>query len=237
MTENLQGDVYLIPLPIGSNSPQHFHTPYYLELIPQIRYWISEDARTLRRYISSLKLGIEIDELEIFESNHRTPEGALSAFLELVPPHAPLGVVSEAGIPCIADPGNKVVQWAHRKKKPLHPIMGPNSIIMAIQTSGLSGQEFIFHGYPPVHENELKSWLKNLFIGPWKKYTHCFIETPYRSDKTYQNLVRNLPDNVTLSVASQLHEPDQQIVAKSISEWKKTPIQWGKTPAVWVLGL
>jgi 16S rRNA (cytidine1402-2'-O)-methyltransferase len=236
MTKNLQGDVFLIPLPIGTQSAKHFHTPYYLELMPQIRFWISENARTLRRYLASLGLDIDINELHIFESNHRTAKGELDLFLSKLPDQDSLGVVSEAGIPCIADPGNRVVKWAHRKCKAVHALIGPNSIVMALQGSGLNGQAFIFHGYPPIQEAELKLWLKNLFFGPFRQYAHAFIETPYRSDKTFQILLKNLPDSIILSVSASLHEPEQRVESKTIGEWKKSDVTWGKVPAVWVLG-
>lgn len=235
MTQNLQADVYLVPLPIGTDSDKHFHTVYLTETIVNIPVWISENARTLRRFLSSLKLGIVIDDLTIFESNHRTAPGELDQFLAQLDPSLPLGVVSEAGIPCIADPGNRVVAWAHRKNRTIIPLLGPNSIIMALQSSGFNGQQFIFHGYPPVNENEFKNWLKNLSGGLWKNYTHAFIETPYRSDKTYQILVKNLPPMSKLCVAANLHEADEIIKSQYIHEWRKTSITWGKIPAVWVI--
>jgi len=237
MTEILQTGVYLVPLPIGPNSPTHYHTPYLLELIPQIKYWVAENTRTLRRYISSLKLGIQIDSLEIFESNQHTPENDLNAFLSKLGKGVSLGVVSEAGIPCLADPGNRVVAWAHRKNIPVVPLIGPNSIAMALESSGMNGQQYIFHGYPPIQTIEQKKWLTELFSGLWQKYTHSFIETPYRTDKLYHSIIHSLPDYIQLCVASNLHNPDQKIQTKSIGEWKKLNITWGKVPAVWVLSM
>lgn len=235
MTENLQAGVYLVPLPIGPESPIHYYTPYLLELIPQIKYWVAENARTLRRYISSLKLGIDIDSLEIFESNQHTAENELNAFLSKLNNGIFLGVVSEAGIPCLADPGNRVVAWAHRKNIRVVPLIGPNSIALALESSGMNGQQYIFHGYPPIQALEQKKWLSELFTGPWQKYTHSFIETPYRTDKLFQSIIHSLPDYIQLCIASNLHNPDQIIQTKSIGEWKKSNTKWGKVPAVWVL--
>ncbi len=235
MTENLQAALYLVPLPIGIDSPKHFHTPYLLETLPQIKFWVAENARTLRRYLSSLKLQIPIDELEIFESNTHTPPAELESFLSKIKSNIPLGVASEAGIPCIADPGNRVVTWAHRKNRTVIPLLGPNSIAMALESSGMNGQQFIFHGYPPIDPIEQKKWFLSLFQGPWKSYTHSFIETPYRSDKLLGVLKNILPDYIQLCIAANLHDPGQFISTKSILEWKKNQITLGKVPVVWVL--
>ena len=235
MTENLQATVYLVPLPIGLESPKHYHTPYLLEILPTIPVWIAENARTLRRYLSSLKLGINIESLEIFESNQHTPSSELNAFLSKIENEKCIGVASEAGIPCIADPGNRVVDWAHRKNIRVLPLLGPNSISMAIESSGMNGQQFIFHGYPPIQAAEQKKWLLDLFVGPWQNYTHSFIETPYRSDKLFNFLTSTLHDYIRLCVAANLHNPEEKVMTKTIAEWKKTKITWGKVPVVWVL--
>ncbi len=235
MTENLQAPLYLVPLPIGNDSPKHFHTPYLLETLPEIKFWVAENARTLRRYLSSLKLDIIIDQLEIFESNNHTAVSELEAFLAKIKPNIPLGVASEAGIPCIADPGNRVVTWAHRKNRTVLPLLGPNSISMALESSGMNGQQFVFHGYPPIDPVEQKKWFLSLFLGPWKSYSHAFIETPYRSDKLFGILTNILPDYIHLCIAANLHNPDQLIATKTILEWKKNPITLGKAPVVWVL--
>ena len=235
MTENLQAGVYLVPLPIGPDSPLHYHTPYLLNTLPQIKFWVAESARTLRRYLSSLKLGIEIDSLQIFESNQHTPIGELNAFLSQIDSHTALGVASEAGIPCIADPGNRVVEWAHRKNRRVFPLVGPNSISMAVESSGMNGQQFIFHGYPPIQGPEQKKWLTDLFVGPWQYYTHSFIETPYRTDKLFNFIVSNLPESTLLCMAVNLHSSEQIIKTQSLTQWKKEKPQWGKVPVVWVL--
>jgi len=235
MTENLQAGIYLVPLPIGPDSPQHYHTSHFLNIIPHINVWVAESARTLRRYLSSLKLGIQIDTLQIFESNQHTPIGELNAFLSTINNHTAVGVASEAGIPCVADPGNRVVEWAHRKNRIVIPLIGPNSITMALESSGMNGQQFIFHGYPPIQGAEQKKWLSDLFVGPWQHYTHSFIETPYRTDKLFNFIISNLPESTQLCMAVNLHSPDQIIKSQSLSQWKKEKVKWGKVPVVWVL--
>ena len=137
MTEKLPGLVYLVPLPIGDDSLIQYRTEFADQEIKKIKYWIAENARTLRRYISSLKLGIVIDELEIFEHNHRGKEIDLIKDLNSIPKNEPIGVVSEAGLPCIADPGHRVVLWAHRNDRILFPMVGPNAVITALQASDI----------------------------------------------------------------------------------------------------
>ena len=235
MTENLQAGVYLVPLPIGTDSPIHYHTPYLLDLIPKIKYWVAENARTLRRYISSLKLGIDIDTLEIFESNQHTAENELNAFLSKLEREVLLGVVSEAGIPCLADPGNRVVAWAHRKNIRVVPLIGPNSIAMALESSGMNGQQYIFHGYPPIQALEQKKWLTELFSGPWQKYTHSFIETPYRNNKMLEDLVSFLDATTHIGVACDITLETEFIKTQTVLAWKKSKIDLHKRPTIFII--
>lgn len=235
MSNKNKGDIFLVPLPIGEDSIHQFRTEYADENIKQIRYWIAENARTLRRYISSLKMGIVIDELEIYEHNHRAKDIDLVRHLDIIPQNEAIGVVSEAGLPCIADPGHRVVSWAHRNKREVVPMVGPNSIIIALQGAGASGQKFIFHGYSPVKENEWKAWIQTLQNGLWRSYSHSFIETPYRTDKTFSTLLRLLPKGAKLTMAVDLHGPNQTIQSKTIQEWKNRKESWGKVPVVWVV--
>jgi 16S rRNA (cytidine1402-2'-O)-methyltransferase len=236
MTEKLPGLVYLVPLPIGDDSLIQYRTEFADQEIKKIKYWIAENARTLRRYISSLKLGIVIDELEIFEHNHRGKEIDLIKDLNSIPENEPIGVVSEAGLPCIADPGHRVVLWAHRNERILFPMVGPNAVITALQASGLSGQKFIFHGYSPVKEGEWKAWIQTLQNGLWRGYAHSFIETPYRTDKTFSTLLRLLPQETSLTMAVDLHGTRHYIKTQTVKNWKMNKKTWGKVPVTWVIG-
>lgn len=231
-----KGTVYLMPLPIGPDSGKHFETEYFKEKLKEITVWVAENARTLRRYISALKLEIDINSLEIFELDHRTPHAELEEFLDEFASAMAIGVCSEAGIPCVADPGNRVVSWAHRRNKTVEPLLGPNSLLMALAGSGLNGQQFIFHGYPPIKDDALRSWVADLNAGVYRKFTHLFIETPFRSDKTFNALCKWLPENAKLCVAADLHSENQSIKTFTINQWRKSPETFGKIPVVFVVG-
>ncbi|MEN9313178.1 MAG: hypothetical protein RIT42_1284 [Bacteroidota bacterium] len=226
----------LLPLPIGELSWGWMNTPNYTEAILPIKHWVAEDSRTLRRFISSLKLGIVINELDIFEFNIRTPRQELEKFFKDIKGATHVGVVSEAGMPCIADPGALAVKLAHQRGWDIKPIMGPNSLMLALAGSGLSGQTFTFHGYPPINENELKQLTLLLQNKATDKHSHLFIETPYRTDRLLQFFCKNLPSDMLLCIARDLHTEQESIRTLTIAEWKKKTDTFGKSPCVFVVG-
>jgi len=232
---SLPGQLILFPLPIGEFSGSQFETEYFISELKSTKIWVAENARTLRRYISSLSLGIVIDELEILELSFQTDQKDVEQFLEINSISKRIGLCSEAGLPCVADPGNKVVQWAQRKNWSVNPLLGPNSIIMALQGSGFNGQQFIFHGYFPLKEDAQRQWNKEFNQLSLKKYSHLFIETPYRTDKTLRFLLKTLAENVKLCIAAGLHTQDQSIKTLTVSQWKKQIPEYGKIPVVFVI--
>ena len=226
----------LVPLPIGEQSWLWMNTPQYIDSIKPIMHWVAEDARTLRRFLSSLKVGIPLNDLDIFELNTRTPQKQLEAFLKDIQNIKLIGVASEAGMPCIADPGAMLVKIGHQRGWDIKPIMGPNSLMLALAGSGLSGQTFTFHGYPPINENELKQLTLLLNNKATDKHSHLFIETPYRTDRLLQFLCKNLPQDMLLCIAKDLHGPSEHILTQPISAWKRKVETLGKSPCVFIVG-
>lgn len=234
--ESNNTQLILVPLPIGEQSWLWMNTPQYINAITPIRHWVAEDARTLRRFLSSLKVGIPLNDLDIFELNTRTPQKQLEAFLKDVQNTKLIGVASEAGMPCIADPGAMLVKIGHQRGWDIKPIMGPNSLMLALAGSGLSGQTFTFHGYPPINENELKQLTLLLHNKATDKHSHLFIETPYRTDRLLQFFCKNLPQDMLLCIAKDLHEPNEHILTQPISAWKRKVETLGKSPCVFIVG-
>jgi 16S rRNA (cytidine1402-2'-O)-methyltransferase len=226
----------LVPLPIGENSWLWMNTPQYIDAITPIRHWVAEDARTLRRFLSSLKVGIPLNDLDIFELNTRTPQKELEAFLKDIQNTKLIGMASEAGMPCIADPGAMLVKIGHQRGWDIKPIMGPNSLMLALAGSGLSGQTFTFHGYPPINENELKQLTVLLNNKATDKHSHLFIETPYRTDRLLQFFCKNLPQDMLLCIAKDLQGPAEHILTQPISAWKRKVETLGKSPCVFIVG-
>ena len=212
------------------------NTPQYIDSITPIRHWVAEDARTLRRFLSSLKVGIPLNDLDIFELNTRTPQKELEAFLKDIQNTKLIGMASEAGMPCIADPGAMLVKIGHQRGWDIKPIMGPNSLMLALAGSGLSGQTFTFHGYPPINENELKQLTVLLNNKATDKHSHLFIETPYRTDRLLQFFCKNLPQDMLLCIAKDLQGPAEHISTQPISAWKRKVETLGKSPCVFIVG-
>lgn len=234
--ESNNTQLILVPLPIGENSWLWMNTPQYIDSITPIRHWVAEDARTLRRFLSSLKVGIPLNDLDIFELNTRTPQKELEAFLKAIQNTKLIGMASEAGMPCIADPGAMLVKIGHQRGWDIKPIMGPNSLMLALAGSGLSGQTFTFHGYPPINENELKQLTVLLNNKATDKHSHLFIETPYRTDRLLQFFCKNLPQDMLLCIAKDLQGPAEHILTQPISAWKRKVETLGKSPCVFIVG-
>ena len=234
--ESNNTQLILVPLPIGENSWLWMNTPQYIDSITPIIHWVAEDARTLRRFLSSLKVGIPLNDLDIFELNTRTPQKELEAFLKDIQNTKLIGMASEAGMPCIADPGAMLVKIGHQRGWDIKPIMGPNSLMLALAGSGLSGQTFTFHGYPPINENELKQLTVLLNNKATDKHSHLFIETPYRTDRLLQFFCKNLPQDMLLCIAKDLQGPAEHILTQPISAWKRKVETLGKSLCVFIVG-
>ncbi|PHX92987.1 MAG: hypothetical protein CK532_01260 [Flavobacteriales bacterium] len=226
----------LMPLPIGENSWAWMNTQIYLDTITPIRHWIAEDARTLRRFLSGLKAGIPLNDLDIFELGVRSKKNELVAHLKEIYSAQTIGLASESGMPCIADPGAMVVKLAHQRGWSVKPIMGPNSLMMALAGSGLSGQTFTFHGYPPINENEIKQLTTLLYNKATEKHSHIFIETPYRTDRLLHFFCKNLPSDMLLCIAQNLHSAQESTITKTIGDWKLKTESLGKSPCVFIVG-
>ncbi|MBL7812723.1 MAG: SAM-dependent methyltransferase [Bacteroidetes bacterium] len=208
--------------------------PVFTACVTQIRIWVAENARTLRRFLSALQAGISIPELEIFELERNYNRKDLENFLTEKTRLGPVGMVSEAGIPGMADPGSEVAAWGHAHNCRVIPVTGPSSVFLALSASGLNGQDFHFHGYPPIDEKEMKARLTR--ISAKSPTTHIYIETPYRSDRFLQMLLHALPAHTKLCIAAELHASDGFIRTQTVAAWKLSGTVIGKRPAVFLLG-
>uniref|UniRef100_UPI002F94E129 SAM-dependent methyltransferase n=1 Tax=Kaistella sp. TaxID=2782235 RepID=UPI002F94E129 len=148
------------------------------------------------------------------------------------------GLLSEAGLPCIADPGNLMVKWCHENNIKIIPINGPSSIILALISSGFNGQEFTFHGYLPIDKSEKKSRIQYLENQVQKTgYSQIFMETPYRNNQLFEDLCKFLAPNARLCIAANINDPNEEFIKTlSIKDWQKNKPELHKIPAVFVLG-
>ncbi|MFR9650024.1 MAG: SAM-dependent methyltransferase [Rikenellaceae bacterium] len=234
------GTLYLIPCPIAEDVELNISLPEgNREVVDSLDYFIVENVRSARRFLSRLKLARKIDELEFVELNeHTTSQGDIEAMMRPLLEGRSAGVISEAGVPGVADPGAQVVDVAHRKGVRVTPLVGPSSIIMAIMASGLNGQSFAFNGYLPIKPDQRGKAIRNFERRAQSEgQSQLFIEAPYRNVKLFEQLVATLSANTKLTVAADITSSSEFIKTLSVEQWRRTTapdIQ--KRPAIFIIG-
>ncbi len=223
--------LYLLPNLLGEDlSHNPFLPPSINEVIQNLDGIIAESEKGARRYLKRFTENFR--DIPIHLLNEHTKEiEEIDALLAPLQKGETWGLISDAGLPVIADPGAVIVRRLHSLKIPVETFPGPSSIIYALQLSGLSAQKFTFHGYVPRKEEDLKEKLRTLPKG----HTHIFIDAPYRSDKLLKNLVKGLQDETDLSVSLNLTLPNQEVRTDKILKWKQDLPTLGKVPAVFVI--
>ncbi|HSJ66454.1 MAG TPA: SAM-dependent methyltransferase, partial [Anditalea sp.] len=195
-----------------------------------------ENLRTARRYISSLKLGISIEELQMQVLDKKTKEQQISQILAPLLEGNDLGVISEAGCPGIADPGALAVEFAHKRGIKVVPLTGPSSMFLALMASGFNGQSFAFHGYIPIDKKARIDAIKKLESDSAANYrTQIFMETPFRNNHLLEDLKNTLNPSTKLCIAKNITGQDEFIQTKTVAEWKKTNLDLHKIPTVFLI--
>ena len=217
----MAGKIYLIPVTLGGDDYLKVIPEKVISLTKMLRYFIVEDLRSARRYLRLIEKSFPIDESVFFELNKHTPESDISGFLDPVMKGHDIGILSEAGLPGIADPGAKIVALAHKKRLRVIPLSGPSSIILALISSGFNGQNFSFNGYLPVKPAEKISRIRELEMKAREGYAQLFMETPYRNQKMFESIVSACSNETLLCIASDITLPDEDIRTMNIGEWKK----------------
>lgn len=232
-----RGKLYLIPSPLGEKDFGYIFPTFNSEIINSIDVYIVEDLRTERRFLKKLGIVKPIDDLEFFILNEHTQGVDLNEYLKCCEEGKNVGLISDAGTPCIADPGNVVVAKAHQLGTEVVPLVGPNSLVLALMASGFNGQSFAFNGYLPVEQDRRESKLKELEAKIIKNnQTQLFIETPYRNNHLFQSILRVCQPNTRLCIACNMATDEQFVKSQSVSRWKKEQIDLHKKPTVFVLG-
>lgn len=229
--------LYLIPVTLGETSIEQVLPPYNHEVIMGIRHFVVENIRSARRFLRQTDKAFPIDDCTFFEMGKHADEKQFSQYLQPLREGKPVGVISEAGCPAVADPGADIVRIAQREGLRVVPLVGPNSMIMAVMSSGLGGQSFAFNGYLPVDASDRAKRLKALESRAWTEgQTQLFIETPYRNEKMFQALVSTLRPQTRLCIAAGITTADEYIRTLQISEWKKTKLpDLSKIPAIFLI--
>ena len=231
-----KGKLYLIPSPLGDNEPAEVIPAPVLELLKSITTYVVEEARTVRRYLSRAGLKGHIEELRLVELNEHTTPAEVEAMLPLFDEGNNVGLISEAGLPAVADPGAALVALCHRHGIEVVPQVGPSSLMLALMGSGLNGQSFAFRGYLPAKTDERRAAIREVEkLSGALHQTQIFIETPYRNDALLADLLANLSPQTRLCLAADLTLESQTIRTMSVAEWKKIGFSVGKRPCVFLI--
>ena len=229
--------LYLIPVTLGETSIEQVLPSYNHEIIMGIRHFIVENIRSARRFLRQTDREFPIDDCTFFEMGKHADEKLFSQYLQPLREGKSVGVISEAGCPAVADPGADIVSIAQKEGLRVVPLVGPNSMIMAVMSSGLGGQSFAFNGYLPVEPVDRAKRLKMLETRAWTEgQTQLFIETPYRNQKMFQSLLTSLRPQTRLCIAAGITTKDEYIRTLRISEWKNTKLpDLSKVPAIFLI--
>lgn len=236
--EKIEPALYLIPVTLGETEYQKVLPEYNKKIIRGIKNFIVENRRSAIRFLKLADSSIDIDSLEFLELNEHSDLAKISNYLDpLLKKKLPMGIISEAGCPAVADPGAAVVEMAQKKNLKVVPLSGPSSMIMAVMASGLNGQSFAFNGYLPVKPNERAAKIRQLENRAWnEKQTQLFIEAPYRNLKMLESILNSCRNETRVCVAAGLTTEQEFIRTLSVAEWKKTnepPIN--KVPAIFLI--
>ena len=227
--------LYLVPTVIAERSAHKVISPYIKEVLKPIRFFLAEDIRTARRFLSSLNIFDSIEELYFNTLDKNTQVSELPDMMSPLEAGKPVAVISESGCPGVADPGALAVRYAHQHQIIVEPLVGPSSILLALMASGLNGQRFAFHGYLPVDAGEALSLIKSLEKQSASLIqTQLFIETPYRNNSLFQHLITALRDDTLLCLAVNITGEEEMIKTKSVKEWKASNIRLPKQPAIFL---
>lgn len=233
----MKGKIYLIPLPLGE-SALHTIPTYVVEIIHQTRVFVVERAKTARHFIKATNPPYPLSEIAVFEIDTNTQSIDFQPIEAVLRQGQNIGIMSEAGCPGIADPGAKIVAWAHARDYEVVPLVGPSSVLLSLMASGLNGQSFAFHGYLSAKRPELAKDLKRLEdLSRRFKQSQIFIETPYRNKQLIETALNTLQPTSKFCIAADITLPPQYIVTKTVADWRRSAIpDLHKRAAIFIIG-
>ena len=232
----MTGKLYLIPNTLGSQDPLEVMPISVQRVVMQLDTFIVENEKSARRFIKNITPKKEQATLQLMPLNKHVSEATARTYLDICEKGISVGLLSEAGLPAVADPGATIVQWAHEKGISVVPLVGPSSIFMAMMSSGMNGQHFAFNGYLPIDKGERKKAIQRLEKrSQYENQSQLFIETPYRNEKLFSDLITTLHAATRLCIAMDLTLPTEYIKTLSIKDWKTQKPELHKRPAIFVI--
>lgn len=230
------GTLYLVPSPLGEGELDRVIPSKVAELLCSLQLFFAEELRTVRRYLSKAGLKGKLDSVQMFELNEHTGLQKIEGYLNMLLEGRDAALVSEAGLPAVADPGAQLVALAHKYDVRVVPLSGPSSLMMALMSSGLNGQCFAFTGYLPVKSAERRDKIKTIErISLQLNQSQIIIETPYRNQSLFEELLALCNPRTRLCVAANITMEDEFIKTKTVAQWRNSHMVIGKRPCVFVL--
>ena len=233
---NMKGKLYLIPTTLGENEPLEV-MPYSVRtVVERVDHFIVENEKSARKFIKKITPKKSQPSLIIMKLDKYADEMETRTYLDVCEQGISVGLLSEAGVPAVADPGATIVKLAHEKDIQVVPLVGPSSILLAVMASGMNGQSFAFNGYLPIDKGDRKKAIKELErISKEKNQSQIFIETPYRNDKMFADLKSALTPQTRLCIAVDITLPEEYIKTYTIAEWKQKQPDLHKRPAIFII--
>lgn len=232
----MESALYLFPVTLGDTPVDSVLPAYNKEVIKDIRHFIVEDVRSARRFLKKVDREADIDSMTFYPLNKHTSPNDISGYLQPLLEGHPMGVISEAGCPAVADPGADVVAIAQQKNLKVVPLVGPSSIILSVMASGFNGQSFAFNGYLPIEPGERAKKLKQLEQRVYAEHqTQLFIETPYRNNKMLEDILHNCRPQTKLCIAANITCEGQFIRTKTVKNWQGNLPDLTKIPCIFLL--
>ena len=226
--------IYLIPTVLEESATQTI-PPYIIDAVKDCQVIFAENERTARRFLKSICKEIVIDDYEWF-TIHKAETELVNTFKQKITAGKNIAIISEAGCPGIADPGQILIAAAQQMNAIIKPLVGPSSILLALMASGMNGQQFEFVGYLPIDNTERTKAIVALEISSQKKNsTQIFIETPYRNNQMLEHLLKTCKPSTKLCVAAELTGPNEYIKTKTVTDWKKEKTDFHKKPVIFLL--
>ena len=231
------GTLFLIPVDLGESNNALLFPSFNLELLDKLNHIVVENEKSARRFIRSVGNKRNFEQLNLILLDKHTKRDQLSEAVQLLLSGKDVGLMSEAGCPGVADPGQILVAEAHRYNIKVKPLIGPSSILLALMASGLNGQHFCFNGYLPIDKTERAKAIRNLDASVQKtKQTHIFIETPYRNQAMLGEILRACSPSTLLCIAVDVTQSTESIRTLRVDEWKAVMIDLQKRPCIFLLG-
>jgi 16S rRNA (cytidine1402-2'-O)-methyltransferase len=233
-----KGTLYLIPNTLGKTPENNTIPKYVLNIIRRLDVFVVENVKTAARYLRWVG-GDTVPEYEIefLLLNKETPVHEMASFLEPLQNGNNAGLLSEAGCPAVADPGSEFIKIAHTHNIRVSPLVGPSSILLALMGSGFNGQQFTFHGYLPIDQDKRQGAIQKLEQNSKSNSaTQIFMEVPHRNENIKKDVIRYCQPTTRFCTATNLTLPDERIISKKISEWRKKPgLSIHKEPTIFLL--